>query len=147
MENEHSDELRFDQLEESDLGDYRCFAQNQYNEISTENFTIGLFCLCLYAICIYSYQETFIDGFHSILLHRTMLGGQLYTYCHFVPHKREQISSNCTYVLPNTRSITMISNYLDPITVFTFDLTTKRYTYHVSETQQYTSQNTSRSVW
>ena len=51
-----------------------------------------------------------IGGFHSILLNRTTLGGQLYTYCRFVLRKREQISSNCTYVLPNTRSITMVSN-------------------------------------
>ena len=43
-------------------------------------------------------SASYIGGFHSILLRRTTLGDQLYTYRRFVPRKREQISSNCTYV-------------------------------------------------
>ena len=50
-----------------------------------------------------------IGWFHSIFLPRISLGGQLYTYCRFVPLGSEQISSNCIYVLPNTRSIPMIN--------------------------------------
>ena len=41
-----------------------------------------------------------IGEFHSILLHRTTLGGQLCTYCHFVPCRNEQLWPNCIYVLP-----------------------------------------------
>ena len=43
LENARNDELRFDQLEESDLGIYRCIAQNENDETDTRNFTIGLF--------------------------------------------------------------------------------------------------------
>ena len=65
-------------------------------------------------------QSTWINligGFHSILLHGTTLGGQLYTYCRFVPCGSEQISSNCVHMLPNTRSMPIIKNYFDPTTV------------------------------
>ena len=51
-----------------------------------------------------------IGGFHSILLHRTMLGGHLYNFCRFVACGSEQMSSNCIYVLPKTRSISIINN-------------------------------------
>ena len=48
--------------------------------------------------------------FQSILLHRTTLGGQLYTYCHFVPGGSEKIFLNCIYVLPNTSVIPITHN-------------------------------------
>ena len=51
-----------------------------------------------------------IGGFHSILLRRTTLGGQLYTYCRFVPCESEQILSNCVYILLNIRSTPVISS-------------------------------------
>ena len=51
-----------------------------------------------------------IGEFHSIVLHKIKLGGQLYTYYHFVPRGSKQISSNFIYVLPNTRSIPTIDN-------------------------------------
>ena len=59
-----------------------------------------------------------IGAIHSILLHRTTLGGELYTYCRFVPCGSEQPSSNCIYVLPNTMSIRIINNKLDLLTLF-----------------------------
>ena len=39
-----------------------------------------------------------IGGFHSILLHRTMLGGHLYNFCRFVACGSEQMSSNCIII-------------------------------------------------
>ena len=54
---------------------------------------------------------------YSSRLHRTTFGGQLYTYCCFVPCGSEQISLNCMYLLPNTRSIPLMNTYLNPITV------------------------------
>ena len=52
----------------------------------------------------------YVGGFHSILLHRTTLDGQLYAYYRFVLCGSEQILLNCIYVLPNTRSIAIIDN-------------------------------------
>ena len=66
-----------------------------------------------------------IGAIHSILLHRTTLGGEHYTYCRFLPCGSEQISSNCIYVLPNPRSIRIINNKLDPLTLFRFGLLTE----------------------
>ena len=43
VKNERSDELHFDTLDESNLGDYRCFAQNE-EKTSSRNFKLGLFC-------------------------------------------------------------------------------------------------------
>ena len=54
-----------------------------------------------------------IRGFQSIPLHKTTLGGQLYTYCHFVPCGSEQILFNCIYVLPNTSLIPITHNWID----------------------------------
>ena len=42
VENLRGDELHFDTLDESDLGDYRCFAQNE-DKPTTRDFKIGLF--------------------------------------------------------------------------------------------------------
>ena len=70
-----------------------------------------------YSFVITSWQVTLIDrydvsigGFHSILLPRKTLGGQLYTYCRFVPRGSEQILSNWIHVLPHTRSIPMMKH-------------------------------------
>ncbi len=42
VENERSDELHFDILDESNLGDYRCLAQNE-DKPSTKNYKLGWF--------------------------------------------------------------------------------------------------------
>ena len=59
-----------------------------------------------------------IGGFHSRLIDRETLGGQLYAYYCLMLCGSEQISSNCTYALSNMTSIPI--NELDPITVFPF---------------------------
>lgn len=60
----------------------------------------------------------YIGGFHnSFTVHRTTLDGQLHAYCRFVPYGSEQIPRNCIYILPNTRSIHIMNNKLDLITV------------------------------
>ena len=43
-------------------------------------------------------QNTNIGGIPLILLHKTTLRGQFYTYGRFVPCESEQISSNCTAI-------------------------------------------------
>jgi hypothetical protein len=42
VKNERSDELHFDTLDESNLGDYRCFAQNK-EKTSSLDYELGLF--------------------------------------------------------------------------------------------------------
>ena len=71
----------------------------------------------------------------SFTVHRKTLGGQLHAYCCFVPCGNEQILQNCIYIPPNIRSIHIINNKLDPMTVFPFGLTTKRKTQGRSDTR------------
>ena len=67
----------------------------------------------------------------------TMLGGQLHTcYC-FVCCESEQVSLNCIYWQPNTRSIPMRNTLVNAITVLYFRLTTKQLTCHVNKTHLY----------
>ena len=65
-----------------------------------------------------------VGGCQSVILYRTTLDGQLYTYCCFVSSGSKQILLTCMYMLQNTRAIP-INNKLDPMTVFPLGLTTK----------------------
>ena len=57
-----------------------------------------------------------IGGFHSILKHREMLGGQLHAYSRFMPCRSEQIWLNCVYFQPNIRSIARMNWIQNPAT-------------------------------
>ena len=67
----------------------------------------------------YCRQVSFSQYFY---IGQRYLGGQLYTHYRFMSSGYEQISLNCIYVLPNTKSISMINISLDPLTLFEFGI-------------------------
>ena len=50
-----------------------------------------------------------IGGFHSILIHRQILGGHLYAYYCFMPCGSEQISLNCIFFQANISLISIMN--------------------------------------
>ena len=67
----------------------------------------------------YCKQVSFSEYFY---IRQRYLGGQLYTLNRFMSSAGEQISLNCIYVLPNTKSISMINASFDPLTLFEFGI-------------------------